>query len=129
MLFKPAYEDASTVVIQLQIRDDAPATLLRNLLDIFATPYWCTVDFWSIGESSRGKLLVYPSFGTAINKKKFMKNDEDVDELVESLRQPLNILQEDVFNAHAKTRGAVLGSGLGISKLVTMWIRIQKKIL
>ncbi len=58
-----------------------------------------------------------------------MKTEDDVAELVDSLRQPDNVLQETVFQRHAKTREAILASGLGITKLVTMWVRIQKNIL
>ena len=92
-------------------------------------PFWCTIDFWSIGASQKGTLLVYPSFGTSFNSRKLMKTDDDVADLVDSLRQPDNVLQEAVFQRHAKTREAILGSGLGITKLFTMWVRIQKNIL
>ena len=56
-----------------------------------------------------------------------MKKASDIKDLVDSLNIDIDSLQDKVFDAHAATRKTVFDSGIGITKIITMWLRIQKQ--
>ena len=122
--FKPNKEHASIMEITIFLADDNPRILLKKLLRQIRTPYSISVDFWCIGETINGLKAIYPSFGTCINKMRYMKHDKQVDQLIQSL-DPKG-LKERIFEAHAKARPTVSKSGVGISKELSLWVRILK---
>ena len=96
---------------------------MKNL----SPPYSIYIDFWSIGSSRNGLLLIYPSYGTRINKIRYMKSEENVQRLVDIFDTDEDSLQDIVFEAHADARN-IRHSGIAITKLITMWIRVQKEL-
>ena len=56
-----------------------------------------------------------------------MKSDEGVQNLVNIFDTDEESLQDIVFEAHADARN-IRHSGIAITKLITMWIRVQKEL-
>ena len=64
------------------------------------TPFSITIDIWCLDESTNQKdlLVIFPSPGTVVNSKKYMKFDYHVDELVDSFDHLKNDLCGKAFN-------------------------------
>jgi hypothetical protein len=56
-----------------------------------------------------------------------MKTKNDVDNLVESLNHDTFSLAVKIFEAHAFRRKSVAISGIGISKVISIWMRVSKQ--
>ena len=153
LTFLPEKNNATVMLVNLFIGNDTPKDLLKGLLSNIRTPFTIAVDFWCLSESpTRGLDIMYPSFGTSCNlsknnfkkfenykiniiitllsdnKIKYMKWDKSVDELLESLDHSVVNLRKGIFDAHSSRRNNIIGSGVSVTKILAMWVRIQKSM-
>ena len=131
LIFKPSKEDTKSIEIDIFLGEDDPRKILETILSLIRTPFSINIDFWCLGESTNQKdlLLIFPSLGTVVNSKKYMKFDYHVDELVDSFDHSKNDLCEKVFNAHATARPTVRNTGVRIFKLLTMRMWLSKRLI
>ena len=127
IMFKPSKDDANSVELNFFLGDQPPNVILKQISKLVRPPYLISVDFWCIAQSTEGLLVVYPSYGTCINKKnRLMKTHLDVEHFLNKLDHEKNDLRTDIFKAHASSRITVLNSGISITKILSMWIRLKK---
>ena len=126
-MFRPDRENARSFDLTLFLEDSDPKTIAKRILSLIRTPFKIYVDFWCIGKSKTGFLLVQPSYGTPINPKILMKTDDDVQNLIDHVLDHKRAdLRTMIFDAHAKTRQTVLESGVCITKIISIWMRVSK---
>jgi len=123
--FRPNKNEANTIEATLFLANENPKSILKKFLHQIRTPYVIAVDFWCIGNStSKGLQVIYPSFGTALNKQQYIKYDEQVSELLDVLET--GDLKKKIYDAHARSRDSIQKSGVNIEHVLSMWIRLMK---
>jgi len=72
---------------------------------------------------------MYPSYGTCVNERKYMKKKEYVKQLVGSLDHNSSDLQEMILQSHAKYRRTIAESDVSIERILSLWLRVQKTLV
>ena len=125
ILFLPSKNNTKVVIMNLVLGKDNAGEILSKLLSKIEYPFQLAVDFWALGNSISGPLVVYPSFGTAINSIKLVKNDQALTKIIEEISS--DNLSEKIFIKHSSVRKTIISSGLNLKKLVALWVYISKR--
>ena len=125
IIFLPSKSTTKVIIMNLVLGNNNAGDIQSKLLSKIEYPYQLAVDFWAIGDSISGPLVVYPSFGTSINSIKLVKNDQALDKIIKEISS--DNLPEKIFIKHSSIRKTIISSGLNLKKLVALWVYIGKR--
>ena len=140
VVFTPQKSNPKVCELNIVLNEKSPAELVEEIFESVQLPLVVAigenkfikyllltfVDFWSIGISTKGPLVIYPSYGTRINDTRYVKTKEAVDNLVNELMS--DNLEEKIFLKHSQVRPRIRSSGVNIKKAPIMWVRLAKSI-
>jgi len=125
ILYLPNRENCRTIILQRYLGKTTVLAVLKEITYAVRTPFKIYIDFWALSKKDELKVL-FPSLGTVVNTKKYMKTDDDVEDLLKNFDAPVSDLQIKVTQAHGRSRLSFKASGVQVKKLLTMWVRIDK---
>ncbi len=121
----PSKKNAQRIEMTLYLKHNSdPAIIVKNIKKILTGSFRIHLDFWAFAINMKGETkLMYPSFGTSFNNTTDVTDDIHYEKLIANLDDGLI---DAVYQNHDVGYKSFESSGVKITRLVSLWISLQK---